>query len=67
MVTFNQKIGYSEAMKRGRAQDKVLLNLIADNSINTHSAMTKTELKIILDKVRQETNTILRKDTLETS
>ena len=54
-------------MKRGRAQDKVLLNLIADNSINTHSAMTKTELKIILDKVRQETNTILRKDTLETS
>ena len=67
LVTFNQKIGYSEAMKRGRAQDKVLLNLIADNSINTHSAMTKTELKIILDKVRQETNTILRKDTLETS
>ena len=67
LVTFNQKIGYSEAMKRGRAQDKVLLNLIADNSINTHSAMTKTELKIILDKVRQETNTILRKDRLETS
>ena len=67
LVTFNQKIRYSEAMKRGRAQDKVLLNFIADHSINTHSAMSKTELKIILDKVRQETNTILRKDTLETS
>ena len=66
LVTFNQKIGYSEAMKLGRAQDKVLLNLIADNSINTHLDMTKTELKIILDKVREETNTILRKDTLET-
>lgn len=67
LVTFNQRIGYCEAMKRGRAQDKVLLNLIEDNSINTHLNMTKTELKIILDKVRYETNAILQKDTLETS
>ena len=27
LVTFNEHIGYNEAMKRGRAQDKALLNM----------------------------------------
>jgi len=64
LVTFNEHIGYNEAMKRGRAQDKALLNLIADNEVYTHLNMTKEELKIILDTVKIETNTILEEDKI---
>jgi len=64
LVTFNEHIGYNEAMKRGRAQDKALLNLISDNEVHTHLNMTKEELKIILDTVKIETNTILEEDKI---
>ncbi|MCL4132097.1 UNVERIFIED_CONTAM: hypothetical protein GTU68_024674 [Idotea baltica] len=64
LVTFNENIGYDEAMKRGRAQDKALLNLIADKDISTSLNMTKNELKIILDKVKEETEEILREDKI---
>jgi kynurenine 3-monooxygenase len=64
LVTFNENIGYHEAMKRGRAQDKALLNLIADDTILTHLDMSKEELKVILDKVIQETNEILAEDKI---
>lgn len=33
MVTFNEHIPYSEAMKRGRAQDKAILNLLDDGRL----------------------------------
>ncbi|WP_271405412.1 FAD-dependent oxidoreductase [Tenacibaculum soleae] len=64
MVTFNENIPYKEAMKKGRAQDKALLNLIADKNISTSLNMTKDELKIVLEKVRQETNEILEEDKI---
>ncbi|WP_405606982.1 FAD-dependent oxidoreductase [Polaribacter sp. Asnod1-A03] len=64
MVTFNENIGYQEAMKKGRAQDKALLNLIADDTIHTHLNMTKDELKIILEKVKTETENILKEDKI---
>jgi kynurenine 3-monooxygenase len=64
LVTFNEHIGYQEAMKKGRAQDKALLNLIADDSVHTHENMTKDELKEILDKVIQQTNEILSEDKI---
>jgi kynurenine 3-monooxygenase len=64
LVTFNEQIGYNEAMNRGRAQDKALLNMIADDTIYTHLEMTKEELKVILDKVILETNTILEEDKI---
>ena len=64
LVTFNENIGYKEAMKKGRAQDKALLNLIADDKVCTHLNMTKEELKVILDKVIKETNTILEEDKI---
>jgi kynurenine 3-monooxygenase len=64
LVTFNENIGYNEAMNRGRAQDKALLNMIADDTIYTHLEMTKEELKVILDKVILETNTILEEDKI---
>jgi kynurenine 3-monooxygenase len=64
LVTFNENIGYNEAMNKGRAQDKALLNLIADDKVHTHLNMTKEELKIILEKVIKETNVILTKDKI---
>lgn len=64
LVTFNENIGYYEALKRGRAQDKALLNLIADETIHTHLDMTKQELEVILDKVIKETNEILEEDKI---
>ncbi|MEE9408685.1 MAG: NAD(P)/FAD-dependent oxidoreductase [Polaribacter sp.] len=59
MVTFNENISYNDAMKHGRAQDKALLNLIVDDAVHTHLNMTKDELKVILEKVKIETNEIL--------
>lgn len=64
LVTFNENIGYNEAMKRGRAQDKALLNLIVDDEVYTHLNMTKDELKSILDKVIKETSSILEEDKI---
>jgi len=64
LVTFNSTIGYNEAMKKGRAQDKALLNLIADDEVHTHLDMTEDELKVILEKVVEETNNILEEDKI---
>jgi kynurenine 3-monooxygenase len=64
LVTFNEHIGYNEAMNRGRAQDKALLNMLADNAIHTNLEMTKEELRVILDKVIVETNIILEEDKI---
>lgn len=64
MVTFNEEIGYDEAMKKGRAQDKALLNLIADHTISTSLNMTTDELKIVLKKVQKQTNEILNEDKI---
>jgi kynurenine 3-monooxygenase len=64
MVTFNEEIGYDEAMKKGRAQDKALLNLIADHTISTSLNMTTDELEIVLKKVQEQTNEILNEDKI---
>jgi len=62
MVTFNEDIPYSEAMKKGRAQDKALLNLIADKTIETSKELSKNELASILKMVQTATNEILEED-----
>lgn len=64
MVTFNENIGYHKAMQIGRAQDKALLNLIADEKVNTHLEMNKEELKLILEIVERETKEILKEDNI---
>ncbi|MFC4268581.1 FAD-dependent oxidoreductase [Polaribacter marinivivus] len=64
LVTFNENIGYNEAMQRGRAQDKALLNLIADDKVHTNLEMTKNELAVILKKVEQQTKEILKEDKI---
>ena len=64
MVTFNANIGYDEAMRIGRAQDKALLNMITDKDISTSLNMTKEELEVVLKKVQEETNEILSEDKI---
>ena len=59
MVTFNENMPYSEAMKKGRAQDKALLNMVADNNLKDIS-----DLKEVLKKVQKETNEILEEDKI---
>ena len=57
LVTFNENIGYHKAMTRGRAQDKAILNMIADKEIDLNG-----NLKDILKRVQQETDEILEED-----
>ena len=64
LVTFNAEIGYEEAMKKGRAQNKALLNLVADEAVSTSEDMTKDELRVVLDKVIIATKEILEEDKI---
>jgi len=59
MVTFNEDIPYNEAMKKGRAQDKAILNMITDNELHVDD-----DLKEVLKKVQKETNNILEEDKI---
>ena len=59
LVTFNEDIPYSKAMRLGRAQDKAILNLLADEKL--------TEAMSLEDKlamVKQETNEMLQDDAV---
>ena len=64
MVTFNENIPYGDAMKKGRAQDKALLSMIADTDVSTSLEMTTKELEIVLRKVQEQTNVILQEDKI---
>ncbi|ULC60489.1 FAD-dependent monooxygenase [Flaviramulus sp. BrNp1-15] len=59
LVTFNENIGYREAMLKGRAQDKAILTLLTDKKIDVNG-----DLKEILKKVKQETESILEDDKI---
>ncbi|WP_372937338.1 FAD-dependent oxidoreductase [Seonamhaeicola sp.] len=59
LVTFNENTGYREAMLKGRAQDKAILNMLADNSISITD-----NINIILEKVKKETEAILEDDRI---
>jgi kynurenine 3-monooxygenase len=59
LVTFNEDIGYREAMLKGRAQDKAILNLLSDGLIKLDD-----DLKSTLKKVKQETEAILEDDKI---
>ncbi len=60
LVTFNEHIGYHEAMTKGRAQDKVLLKMVEESKFSTSSKITKEEMTILLEKVQEETNKLLK-------
>ena len=59
LVTFNADIPYSEAMKRGRAQDKAILNLLDDGKLTDGMSL---EEKLTL--VKNETKDILHDDNV---
>jgi len=59
LVTFNEHIGYREAMLKGRAQDKAILNMLAEGDIDLNS-----DLRQILDKINSETQEILEEDKI---
>ncbi|WP_338732917.1 FAD-dependent oxidoreductase [Mangrovimonas cancribranchiae] len=59
LVTFNEDIGYRDAMLRGRAQDKAILNMLADGTLNIND-----DLKSNLEKVTTETDNILEDDRI---
>lgn len=59
LVTFNENIGYREAMLKGRAQDKAILNLLSDKELDTNG-----DLNIILKKIKQKTEAILEDDKI---
>ena len=59
MVTFNETMPYNQAMKKGRAQDKAILNMIADNEIKSDE-----DLNTLLKKVQEQTNAILEDDRI---
>ena len=59
LVTFNEHIGYKEAMLRGRAQDKAILNMLTDKEITVND-----DLKEVLEKVVKETEAILEDDRI---
>ncbi|TXD84590.1 FAD-dependent monooxygenase [Subsaximicrobium wynnwilliamsii] len=59
LVTFNEDIGYREAMLRGRAQDKAILNMLSDGLISSSD-----DLNILLKKITDATNAILEDDKI---
>jgi len=64
LVTFNEHIGYREAMIQGRAQDEAILNMIADGDIEIKDSMSKQVLADALKRVQNVTNTILKHDRI---
>ncbi|QIE60937.1 FAD-dependent monooxygenase [Rasiella rasia] len=59
LVTFNESITYSEALKKGRAQDKAILNLIADGKLTEEMSLREK-----LTMTQKETEAILHDDAI---
>ena len=59
MVTFREDMGYYEAMIKGRAQDKAILNMINDQGIDQNVSISSLHKKI-----KKETNSILEDDKI---
>ena len=59
LVTFNEYIGYNEAMTKGRAQDKVLLKMAENPMYSSSLQMSKELMNKILYKVQEEANKLL--------
>ena len=59
LVTFNEYIGYNEAMTKGRAQDKVLLKMAENPMYSSSLQMSKELMNKILYKLQEETNKLL--------
>lgn len=52
LVTFREDLRYSEAMRRGRVQDKAMLNLIYDKKITKDQSLND-KLKLVKEETRK--------------
>lgn len=52
LVTFNENIPYSVAMRRGRAQDKALLNLL-DDGVLTDEMPLEEKLNLVINETKE--------------
>ncbi len=52
LVTFNEQIGYHEAMTKGRAQDEALLKMVQDQKYADFLGESKKELKSVLEHIQ---------------
>lgn len=59
LVTFREDLRYSEAMRRGRVQDKAILNLIHDKKITPGQSLRQK-----LNLVQEETRKMLHDDAV---
>ena len=59
LVTFNEHITYDEALRKGRAQDKAILNLLDDGKL-PDSLSLQEKLKL----VKRETKEIMHDDAV---
>lgn len=64
LVTFNENIGYQEAMLKGRAQDQAIINLLSNGHIPSTFDIDKDDLEPILNKVIQDTEALLKADRI---
>lgn len=53
LVTFNEQIGYHEAMTKGRRQDEVLLKMIQEESISSSDTEDTEKLNVILKHLQK--------------
>lgn len=56
LVTFNEKVGYKEAMIRGRKQDELLLKMIEEKSISLEDIKESQKLREILKYIQTQIN-----------
>ena len=59
MVTFREDMGYHEAMTRGRAQDKALLNIVAEGEIDQNISIPS-----LYETIKNDTDSILENDKI---
>ena len=59
MVTFREDMGYHEAMTRGRAQDKALLNMVAEGEIDQNISIPS-----LYETIKNDTDSILENDKI---
>lgn len=64
LVTFNEDLGYREAMLQGRAQDKAILNMLDDRKIEIPIGLSKGNLEKLLEMVFKETEEIRHEDSI---
>jgi len=64
MVTFNENIRYFHAMKKGNAQDQVLLKMVGLGVLKNIDKMNEQQLEKLLNKIEKKTENFLNQNTI---